>query len=63
MKKKRTSKEVLHRVVERKKGEEKINITFRLTRAVVDAFRNKCEKNSVAMAPVIEEMLRDFIEN
>lgn len=56
-------KGILKKLKDREAKEAKMNYTFRLTVALMDQFRSKCEKNDVSMASVVEEMIRHFNEN
>ncbi|WP_413289301.1 hypothetical protein [Bdellovibrio sp. HCB337] len=58
-----SSKHIVKALKEKEKSEEKANITFRLNVDLLNSFREKCKKEDVSMASVIEMLLKDFIDN
>ena len=61
--KKQTPKDILKKIREQKSAYKKTNHTFSLNVTVMERFKEKCEKEAVSMASVVEEMIRNFIEN
>lgn len=59
--KKTSPKELIKRIKDKAKSEEKANYTFRFTSTLMVDFKTKCEKNEVSMASILEEMIRDFV--
>ena len=61
MKKSRYSdSQIVRRLNEKEEAERKENITFRLTKRVIDQFRDKCKIKEKAMAAVLEQLLIEF---
>ena len=56
------SKEIVKRIKERQKTDQKSNVTFRLNNLLMDAFRKKCERGDISMNAAVEELVRQFIE-
>jgi len=54
-------KAIVKRIKAQDIDSEKANVTYRLTKAVVEAFREACEKQGVGQGRVLEEFMRDFV--
>ena len=50
------------RILERASSEEKRNVTFRLPSELIEEFKESCEDNDLTMNRVIEEMIREYLE-
>jgi hypothetical protein len=59
-KKPRQRQDIIRRIKEREKAEERANYTFRLPQRLIDAFKAKCEREGVSMASAIIELIEDF---
>ncbi len=53
-------KAIIRRIKAQDLESEKANVTYRLTKAVVEAFKEACEKQGVGQGRVLEEFMRDF---
>ncbi len=62
VKKATAAKSIVKRIKDREVGSEKANITYRLTRSVVENFKAACEKEDVVPGQVLEEFMKDFID-
>lgn len=54
-------KAIIKRIKAQNLENEKSNVTYRLTKAVVEEFKRACEKQGVGQGRVLEEFMRDFI--
>ncbi len=54
-------KAIIKRIKTQEIESEKGNITYRLTKTVVENFKRACEKQGVGQGRVIEEFMKDFI--
>ncbi len=54
-------KGIIKRIKAQDAESEKANVTYRLTKAVVESFRDACEKQGVGQGRVLEEFMRDFV--
>ena len=54
-------KAIIKRIKSQDLESEKGNITYRLTKAVVEEFKKACEKQGVVQGRVIEEFMKDFV--
>ncbi len=52
---------IVKRIKAQDLGSEKANVTYRLTKVVVDEFKKACEKQGVGQGRVLEEFMRDFV--
>lgn len=57
------SSRVVKALRERQESEEKANYTFRLNKMLMNSFKMKCEKAHISMAAILEELLKQFVEN
>jgi len=55
--------EIVKRIKVRKQKEARKNTTFRFLVEVVEPFQEKCEKAGLSMTQVLEEYMRDFVNN
>jgi len=55
-------KALLKRVKDKEKP-ERANVTFRLNKALMEAFKEACEDQEVTPTAVIEEFMASFIKN
>jgi len=60
---KSSSKEIISLVKKKEASEKKVNITFRLNESLIFEFKEKCQKEGVSMASVIEQLLTEFTKN
>lgn len=57
---KRSTKEVIKKIKEKREADKKANVTFRLPASLMDNFRQACEKNGVSMTEALEELILGF---
>lgn len=62
IKKSSAAKGIVKRLKDRELGSEKANVTYRLTKSVVEHFKVACEKEGVVPGQVLEEFMKDFID-
>ena len=55
-------KDIVKRLKQQEAGKEKVHLTLRLTKAVVEDFKRACEKQGVGAGKAIEEFMKDFVE-
>ena len=61
--KKIASKGIVKNLKDRERQDQKANITFRLNKVMIDRFREKCVREKVSMASVMELLMKEFVEN
>lgn len=54
------SRKMIERVT---RSEVKKNYTIALTPSVMEDFKTECEKKSVKYSPIIEELIKEFLES
>jgi hypothetical protein len=54
-------KEIVDRVKKRQREVAKENVTFRLRGELLKRFRERCEKESVSMTSIVEELMAEFL--
>ena len=50
--------DLLKKIKERKRADEKGNFTFHLPKRLMEGFKAKCEKEGVSMSEVLEELVK-----
>lgn len=61
--KKRSSKNILASIQEKKRKAEKGNFTFSLNKTNMLKFKEKCDKSGFSMASVLDELILSFIDD
>ena len=55
-------KDIVKRLRQQESEKEKVHLTLRLTKVVIEEFKRACEKQGVGAGKAIEEFMKDFIE-
>jgi hypothetical protein len=55
-----SARNIVKKLKDKHELEAKTNFTFRLTIEMMKKFKEKCDKNDVSMASVIEELINGF---
>ncbi len=55
-------RDIIRRLKQQETEKEKVHLTLRLTKVVVDDFKKACEKQGVGVGKAIEEFMKDFVE-
>ena len=58
-----TAREIIKRIKDNEKLDEKESVTFRLDKSMVTALRDKCKEAGIPMVKVIEQLLKGFLED
>ena len=59
--KKRTAKDIIDHLKDKKRQEDRANATFRFNSTLLSRFKGKCEKEGLSMTSVLEELMTDFL--
>lgn len=54
---------ILNRVKERETEAEKGNVTYRLTKSIVERFKASCEAQKVVPGHILEEFMKEFADS
>ena len=58
---KMTAKEIIKKVKDQKRKEQRSNYTFRLPDELMVSFKKKCESEGISMTSVLEEMIVNLL--
>ena len=57
------SKQLVKRLIEKDKSQEKGNVTFRMPKELIENFKEACASQGLSANAVTEELFKQFIED